>query len=570
MLGMAGDSLTGGQRQRLPADDITWQWVSGIALAATVGLAYFVAADFSVRLLVEPEGVAVFWPAAGISSGILIAFGLPAGWPALGGVVAATIATHLIIRDPLWAGVALGLCNGAEALVIAGLIHHYFGAGFGLGRIRHVISLVAVAVAGTALSGIGGAVVYRLLQGPSASMLNTWQHWFASDAVGIIAVAPLVIGLPSIVRRPPPPSEVIEGMLALGALALTTAFIISLPRELWETMFPITWLFPIFLWLAARCEPSFSAAGAFLVSMTIVWTTILGKGHFGDPSLPITDRVLGAQAGILVVAFSAYVLAALFAERRENARKLTQSYTMLERERDNKLMNIEAITAAIAHEVKQPLAAIVINGKAALRFLERSPPDHDEVRANLNNMVKDGFRTSEVFDGIRALFRKADDGLKQVDINEIIIATLQSLREEFLDHQIETRTELNSSLPPVEGHKGQLQEVISNLIHNAVDAMVATTDRSRVLHVTTELRDDDTIKLTVEDSGPGIDANKLEGIFGAFITTKSQGMGLGLAICRMIIERHKGQITASSDGKNGALFQVLLPIQSAETGVTHT
>jgi signal transduction histidine kinase len=243
---------------------------------------------------------------------------------------------------------------------------------------------------------------------------------------------------------------------------------------------------------------------------------------------------------------------------------------MLERERDNKLMNIEAITAAIAHEVKQPLAAIVINGKAALRFLERSPPDHDEVRANLNNMVKDGFRTSEVFDGIRALFRKADDGVKQVDINEIIIATLQSLREEFLDHQIETRTELNSSLPPVEGHKGQLQEVISNLIHNAVDAMVATTDRSRVLHVTTELRDDDTIKLTVEDSGPGIDANKLEGIFGAFITTKSQGMGLGLAICRMIIERHKGQITASSDGKNGALFQVLLPIQSAETGVTHT
>src|SRR5262249_53946146 len=298
--------------------------------------------------------------------------------------------------------------------------------------------------------------------------------------------------------------------------------------------------------------PSFSAAGAFLVSMTIVWTTILGKGHFGDPSLPITDRVLGAQAGILVVAFSAYVLAALFAERRESARKLTQSYMMLERERDNKLMNIEAITAAIAHEVKQPLAAIVINGKAALRFLDRSPPDHDEVRTNLNNMVKDGFRTSEVFDGIRTLFRKADDGVKQVDINEIILATLQSLREEFSDHKIETRTELTSGLPSVEGHKGQLQEVISNLIHNAVDAMDATTDRSRVLRLTTELRDD-AIKLTVEDSGPGIDANKLEGIFGAFITTKSQGMGLGLAISRMIIEKHKGQITASSDGKKGAL-----------------
>jgi signal transduction histidine kinase len=241
---------------------------------------------------------------------------------------------------------------------------------------------------------------------------------------------------------------------------------------------------------------------------------------------------------------------------------------MLERERDNKLMNIEAITAAIAHEVKQPLAAIVINGKAALRFLDRSPPDHDEVRANLNNMVKDGFRTSEVFDGIRALFRKADDGAKQVDVNEIIHATLQSLREELLDHKIETRAELNSDLPPVDGHKGQLQEVISNLIHNAVDAINATTDRSRMLRVTTKAHGDNAIKLTVEDSGAGIDANKLEKIFGAFITTKSQGMGLGLAICRMIIEKHNGQITASSDGKNGALFQVVLPIKSTENSVT--
>ena len=565
---MAGDSLTGGQRRQLLVGYMTGQWVRGLGLAAVVGLAYFIAADFSVRLLVEPEGVAVFWPAAGISSGVLIAFGLRARWPVLGGVIAATLATHLIIRDPPWAGIALGVCNAAEALVTAGLIHRYFGASFGLVRIRHVISLVAAAIAGTAVSGIGGAVVYRLLQGPSASMFSTWQHWFASDAVGIIAVAPLVIGFASVVRRPPPLSEFIEGMLALAALAMTTAFIVSLPRELWETVFPITWLFPILLWLAARCEPPFSAAGAFLVSMAIVWMTTLGKGHFGDPGFSITERVLGAQAGILVVAFSAYVLAALFAERRESAKRLTQSYVMLERERDNKLMNIEAITAAIAHEVKQPLAAIVINGKAALRFLERTPPDHDEVRTNLNNMVKDGFRTSEVFDGIRALFRKADDGVKQVDINEIVLGTLQSLREELSDRKIQTQIELASDLPTVDGHRGQLQEVISNLIHNAVDALDATTERSRMLRLRTELHEDDAVKLTVEDSGPGIDANKLEGIFGAFITTKSQGMGLGLAICRMIIEKHKGQITASSDGQNGALFQVVLPIRSAEDSAT--
>src|SRR5215472_10652624 len=565
---MAEGLLARGQREQSAAHDPTRQWVRHIGLAAAIGFGYFLAADVSVRLLVEPEGVAVFWLAAGISSGILIAFGMRAQWPVLAGVIGATLTTHLVIKDPVWAGVALGLCNGAEALITAGLIHRYFGAGFGLGRLRHVIGLFAAAVAGTAVSGIGGAVTYRLFQGPSAPMLDTWQHWFASDAVGIIAVAPLVIGLTALVRRPLPLSEIIEGTVALVALATMIACIIWLPHELWVTVFPITWLFPIFLWLAARCDPAFSATGAFVVFMAIVLTTILGAGRFGDPSLPITDRVLAAQTGILVVAFSAYVLAAIFAVRSESARQLTDSYLMLEREPDNKLMNIEAITAAIAHEVKQPLAAIVINGKAALRFLERSPPDHDEVRANLNNMVKDGFRTSEVFDGIRALFRKADDGIKQVDINEIVRETLQSSREEFLDRKIQTRIELASDLPTVDGHRGQLQEVISNLIHNAVDALDATTDRSRILHLRTELHDDDAVKLTVEDSGPGIDANKLEGIFGAFITTKSQGMGLGLAICRMIIEKHKGQITASSDGKNGALFQVLLPIRSTDNGIT--
>jgi signal transduction histidine kinase len=184
-------------------------------------------------------------------------------------------------------------------------------------------------------------------------------------------------------------------------------------------------------------------------------------------------------------------------------------------------------------------------------------------------MVKDGFRTSEVFDGIRALFRKAHDGIKQVNINEIILGTLQSLREDFSDRKIQTRIELASDLPAVDGHRGQLQEVISNLIHNAVDALDGTTDRSRILRLRTELHGDDAIKLTVEDSGPGIDATKLEGIFGAFITTKSQGMGLGLAICRMIIEKHKGQITASSDSKNGAMFQVVLPIRSEEEETTH-
>ena len=143
--------------QRSGGNNIVHRWIGSIGLAAAVGLGYFLAADLSVRLILEPDGVAVFWPAAGISSGILIALGPQARWPVLAGVIVATVATHLIIKDPVWAGVALGLCNAAEALVTAALIQHSFGTGFNLGRFRCVLGLLAAAVAATVVSGIGGA-----------------------------------------------------------------------------------------------------------------------------------------------------------------------------------------------------------------------------------------------------------------------------------------------------------------------------------------------------------------------------------------------------------------------------
>jgi len=549
-------------------DSLSQRWVGSIGLAAAVGLAYFLTAKFSVGLVLEPAGVAVFWPAAGISSGLLIALGPRGRWPVLAGVMLATIATHLIINDPLWAGVTLGLSNGAEALITAALIHHYFGPDFNLVRVRHVVGLLAAAVAATTVSGIGGAVTYRLMRGPSVPMLDSWQHWFASDFVGIIAVAPLVIGVAAVVRRPSPLSEVIEGTLGLVALALVTGLIISLPRGLWETVFPITWLFPVFAWLAARTRPAFCAAGAFVVSITIVLTTILGIGHFGDPSIPVTDRVLEAQAGILVVALSAYVLAAIFAQRRESATYLAHSNAMLERERDNKLLSAQALTAAIVHEVRQPLTAVSVNGSAALQFLRKTPPNLAEVRTALNDIIRDTHRTNEVLEGIRALFGKSHQKREQVDVNELILGVLQSSRKDLQDHGVETRLELASELPLVDGHRRQLEEVVFNLVHNAIEAMDATTDRDRLLQARTELSDHNAITVAVRDSGPGIDPQRLDSIFGAFVTTKSHGMGLGLAICRMIIERHGGRLTASSDGKNGSLFQVVLPTISRVKNAT--
>ena len=553
---MPNGLLVHGHRRHFSVDDLTRRWVAGIGLAAAVGLGYFLAAAFSVRLVLKPEGVAVFWPAAGLSSGLLIVL-RRARWPVLAGVVGATVATHIIISDPLWAGIALGLCNGAEALIAAGLIQYYFGSGFNLVQLRQILTLLAAAVAGTSVSGIGGAVTYRLMRGPPAPLLETWQHWFASDAIGIIAVAPLVIGLTAVVRRPSPRSEVIEGTLAIVALVVMTGLIIPLHHEPWDDLLPITWLFPILFWLAARCRPAFSAVGAFIVSMTIVWATVSGIGFFGDASFSITERVMGAQASILVVSLSAYILAALFAELRESA-------TSLRRERDNKLLNARAIVAAIAHEIRQPLTRITTGGNAAQRFLKMVPPEHDKAQTALDGIVNAGHRTSEVIEGFRDLLGTEHQRRQLVDVNAIIRELLESLSSQLKDRQVEPRLELMSELPHVYGNRGQLQEVVSNLVVNAIEAMETTSDRSRVLRVRTELRDRKAVGVVVEDSGPGIDGNKLSDIFTGLVSTKPHGMGLGLAISRMIIDYHGGKLTALSDGKDGASFEFVLPIASID------
>ena len=236
----------------------------------------------------------------------------------------------------------------------------------------------------------------------------------------------------------------------------------------------------------------------------------------------------------------------------------------LRRERNNKLLNAQALVAAIAHEVRQLLTRITAGGSAAQRFLKMVPPEHDKAQTALEGIVNAGYRVSEIIDGFRALFAKDDQRQQLVDLNEIIRSVVESLSSDFNDHHVEPRTNLTAKLPRVYGNKSQLQEVISNLIFNAIEAMETMSDRSRVLLVKSELRDHQAVAVVVKDSGPGIDKDRLEGIFTTFVSTKQHGMGLGLAISRMIIDHHGGKLTASSDGKDGASFQFVLPIASED------
>jgi signal transduction histidine kinase len=256
---------------------------------------------------------------------------------------------------------------------------------------------------------------------------------------------------------------------------------------------------------------------------------------------------------------STIVLAVFLGETTKLYGRLASSNRMLRREQNSKLMNLEAMSASISHEVRQPLAAIVSNGSAALRFLDRALPNLQEVRSALTRLLSDSNRVEQVFNSLRALFGKSDQGKNLINVNEIALEALRIFRDDLRSHRIITRTHLTSELLPVMGNRGQLQEVILNLVHNAIQAMVGVEADLRVLQVKTQL-DDESIVLIVEGSGPGIDPTKMNSIFDTFVTTKRDGMGLGLAICRTIVERHAGKIFVTSAHPHGCLFHVVLPI----------
>ncbi len=277
----------------------------------------------------------------------------------------------------------------------------------------------------------------------------------------------------------------------------------------------------------------------------------------------------GFYSGLIhTLATSIVVLVVLITETTRLDARLARSNIMLQRERDNKLMSLAAMLASISHEVRQPLMAISMHGGAALRFLGRAPPDLGEVRSALNTMVNDSLRASQIFDSIGSLFKGSDQRQEAVDINTVALGVMRLLRRDLEEHDVIARTELSIGLPHIVGHRGQLQEVLVNLVNNAIEAMDEIKDRTRTLLIKTERHGRNEIALTVEDSGPGIEPERLGGIFDAFVTSKFQGTGLGLAICQIIIERHGGQISARSNhNEGGALFRCILPIEPATKAV---
>jgi signal transduction histidine kinase len=266
---------------------------------------------------------------------------------------------------------------------------------------------------------------------------------------------------------------------------------------------------------------------------------------------PFTDNQIS-----LFRDFSAQATIALEGTRRERRYREMQ----MELVHINRLATIGQLTASITHEVNQPLAAARNNLTAALNFLDRTPPDLVEVREALASAVKDNDRASNVVRGIRALIQKAPTRADSVDLSEAVREVLELTRGEALKRGVSVRTQLADGLPLIQGDRVQLQQVVLNLILNAVQAMGAVADRTRELMlITIRQTEPNAVCLGVRDTGPGLSAETLPRLFEPFYTTKPDGMGMGLSICRSIIEAHGGRLWATRCEPRGALFQFTIP-----------
>ena len=290
-----------------------------------------------------------------------------------------------------------------------------------------------------------------------------------------------------------------------------------------------------------------------------------------ESSLPPGSEIRFREASLwdqfrayILVIIAAFVLQAalitwlVYEHRRRNKAEVLARNSMTELAHMNRMATAGELSASIAHEVKQPLTGMVLNASAALRWLARDIPEIDEARNAISKVVSAGQRAGDVVESVRAMFKRDTSERIAIDLNNLIQAVLEVVRIDLQRNQIIVQTTLDEKLPLISGDRIQLQQVVLNLIMNAIEAMNSV--ELRELRLRSERGKHDTLHISIEDTGTGIDPSNLDSVFKPLFTTKARGMGIGLSICRSIIESHNGRIWASPAANKGSIFQFELPI----------
>jgi C4-dicarboxylate-specific signal transduction histidine kinase len=301
----------------------------------------------------------------------------------------------------------------------------------------------------------------------------------------------------------------------------------------------------------------YEARGVLTVSLGCCVLTVVG--YLLSPG-DLSGTTAIANRFLSLTAIGATTFLALRDQWAQTARNKVQA----ELAHIARVTTLGELSASIAHEVNQPLAAVVTHAEACLRWLDRGTPDLDEARGAAESIIKDGKRAGEVIRRVRGLANKSGTQKALLDINEVIREVIALVQRELLSHGVSLRMELAPTLPLVLADRVQLQQVIINLVMNGIDAMQPVTDRPRELVIQSHQDEARQVQVTVKDCGVGIAADDADRLFKAFFSTKPEGMGMGLSICRSIIEAHGGRVWAAPNLPHGAAFHFTLPLRQGD------
>jgi signal transduction histidine kinase len=326
---------------------------------------------------------------------------------------------------------------------------------------------------------------------------------------------------------------------------------------------PITSYMTGFIWL-------FSAAGLLVLfkykrTSLAVWLMVTIFATLPDLALSTVMTAVRFTLGwytarTFALIASCTVLAVMLTETTLLYARLANAILLLRRERSNRLMSLDAATSAMAHELKQPLTAISTASAAASNWLKRTPPHLENVRNCLDSITGSTIRADEIISGVRELFRKHDHHRTMIHLDDVARQALGWMQQDLLLSEVAVAIEFQSDLPKIYADRTLLQQVVLNLVRNAIDAMNSTPRRARCLRLETRLNGHSSVLLSVHDTGPGITADDSKRVFEPFFTTKPTGMGLGLSICQTIVQEHGGNLRLAKTDADGCIFEMTLPI----------
>jgi signal transduction histidine kinase len=337
-------------------------------------------------------------------------------------------------------------------------------------------------------------------------------------------------------------------VLPFAAIVLATAIFIA------DTVTELEIACPIFytavVLIAARfCKKrGVVFVGVVCIALTLLSDLLMLGG------VPSQASVINTCISLAAIAATTYLAVKLEMEKEANFEARSRLAHVA------RMTTLGGMTANIAHEVNQPLTAVLINGNACLHWLDAEPPDLNEARKNITNIVRDANRASKIVVQVRDLTKGQPPVSEGLKVNEIILATTVLIDREIRQNQISIQTQLSDDVPPINGDRVQLQQVLLNLLLNSIESLRLVAVGSRRLVIASAKRDSNSVLISVHDTGKGISSSDLDCLFDPFYTTKSDGMGIGLTISRSIVESHGGRIWATPNSPRGAVFHFTLPI----------